>query len=70
MDCVSPAQFPRQINKIFENTFKLTFFRKFSKILSNFESIFEINVNFESIFENFVISKKNVMVDEVNIKKI
>ena len=40
------------------------FFRKISKDLSNFESIFEKNVNFESIFENFVnfesIFEKNV----------
>ena len=46
------------------------FFRKFSKILSNFESIFEKSVNFESIFENFVISKKMSMVDEVTIRTI
>ena len=35
--------------------------------MSNFESIFEKSVNFESIFENFVISKKMSMVDEVTI---
>ena len=33
----------------------------------NFESIFEKSVDFESIFENFVVSKKMSMVDEVTI---
>ena len=33
----------------------------------NFESIFEKSVDFESIFDNFVISKKMSMVEEVTI---
>ena len=35
---------------------KYTLFWKISKILSNFESIFEKNVNFKSIFEKFVLT--------------
>ena len=62
---------------IIDFIYHYTFFEitKFSKILlkltffsQNFESMFEINVNFESIFENFVISKKGSMVDEVTIR--
>ena len=53
-----------EITKFSKILSKLTFF---SKNLLNFESIFEINVNLESIFENFVISKKMSMVDEVTI---
>ena len=56
-----------------DNFFEIT---KFSKILSkltfyfNMTKNFEKRVNFESIYDNFVISKKSVMVDEVNIRVV
>merc|ERR1711884_538379 len=56
-----------EITKFSKILSKSTFFRKFSKILSNLESIFEKSVNFKSIFKNFVNSKKMSMVDEVTI---
>ena len=38
--------------------------------MTKISKFFEKKVNFESIFENFVISKKSVMVDEVNITQL